>query len=591
MTRTIARPPPKLTLSQWANEKLYLSAEDSAEPGKYSTDRAPYQRGIMDAISDPLIQSVCVKSAAQIGKTLLLKAIIGYYVDQDPSPILVVQPNIEMGETFSKDRLAPMIRDTPCLRGKIADPKSRDSGNTILHKRFPGGHLTIVGANAPAGLASRPVRVVVFDEVDRYPASAGTEGDSISLGKARTKTFWNRKILEVSTPGDADTSRIERSWLASDQRRYHVPCPHCDHMQVLQWANVQWQPGEPDTAQYMCESCSALWTNGERLAAIKLGRWDAEFPERRNAGFHLSELCSPFRSLAEIVVDFLAAKGSQETLKVWVNTSLGECWEERGGEKVDASVLYERRENYKDAPNGVVYVTLTMDVQDDRLEGEFIGWGIGEESWGLGTFQLFGDVGGPILWQKADDQLARTFKREDGAILAVSSCMIDSAGHYTTSVYDWAKKHRGRVMPLIGRSGKGRPLVAVSKTPVKSHGIKLCIIGTDAAKELLLFSRVKIQDHGPGYCHWNQDYDADYFAQLTAEKRVIKYSMGRPTHAWVLAKGKRNEKLDIRAYSLGLIALMKPNFAALAARIAPNEIASFSPPPIARRPSTYLQGR
>jgi phage terminase large subunit GpA-like protein len=547
----------------------------------------------MDAISDPLIPHVCVKSSAQVGKTLLVKAIIGYFVDQDPSPILVVQPNIEMAETFSKDRLAPMIRDTPCLRGKIADAKSRDSGNTILHKRFPGGHITMVGANAPAGLAMRPVRVVLFDEVDRYPPSAGTEGDSITLGKARTKTFWNRKILEVSTPGDLETSRIEKSWQLSDQREYHVPCQYCTAAHPLRWANVKFADANPETAVYVCEECDNEWSNAERLEAIRHGRWVAKFPERRNAGFHLNELCSPFRSLAEIVSDFLEAKGSRETLKVWVNTSLGECWEDREGEKVDANVLNQRREPYKEPPAGAVYVTLTWDVQDDRLEGEFVAWGEGEESWGLDYVVLEGDPGKPELWNRADDQLARTFRREDGAILTVSAAAIDSGGHYTSKVYEYALKHRGRVFAMKGRGGLGVPLVEVSKSILKKHGIRLHHVGTDTAKELLLLSRIRVVGGGAGCCHWPAHYPSDYFEQLTAEKRKVKYHMGRPVHHWVLPKGKRNEALDLRVYGLALISMMRPNFSALAERTKPisQPPPTPTPTPVERRPSSYLQGR
>lgn len=587
--RSIAKPPPKLTLSQWAAENLMLSAEDSAEPGRYYINRAPYQRGIMDAISDPLIPEVVVMSSAQVGKTLLLKAMIGYFVDQDPSTILMLQPTLEMAETFSKDRLAPMVRDMPCLRSKIADPKARDSGNTILHKRFPGGHLTIVGANSAAGLASRPIRVLLCDEVDRYPASAGIEGDPINLARARTKTFWNRKIVLVSTPNDEDTSRINPAFIESDQRRYFVKCPHCDAEQHLQWANVEWLENHPDTAGYRCDECSALWTDAERLQAVKSGEWVAEFPERNVAGFHLNELYSPFRKLSEIVIDFLKSKDSPEMLKTWVNTSLGDVWRDQEGEKVDAEMLAQRP-RFEEMPEGVLVITMQVDVQDDRLEINFDGWGKGEECWGIEPVVLHGDPGGAELWKRLGDQLARTFRREDGAILAVTACAIDSAGHYTKQVYDWAKKHRDKVHAIVGRAGKGRPLIELSKSKIQSHGIRLFIVGTDTAKELLLLSRVKITSPGAGYCHWSHVYSDTYFEQLTSEKRVVKYSMGRPTHAWVLPKGKRNEALDLRVYGLALISLLRPNFDALAERIKPDHFPQ-AEQPVARRPSSYLHQR
>lgn len=577
-TRRVAKPPPKLTISQWAAENLVLSAEDSAEPGKYQPSRAPYQAGIMDAVSDPLIEELVVMSSAQVGKTLIIKAIIGYFVDQDPSPILVVQPTLEMAETFSKDRLAPMVRDTPCLRGKIADAKARDSGNTILHKRFPGGHLTIVGANAAASLASRPIRVALFDEVDRYPASAGTEGDPVALGEARTKTFWNRRRIKVSTPGDEKTSRINPAWERSDKRRFYVPCHACGHRQHLVWQNVSWTDENPATAVYACEQCGVAWSDAQRVDSLRFGFWLAEQPHRRVAGFHLNELYSPFRKLSEIVADFLGAKRSPETLKTWVNTSLGEPWQDREGEKVDAHQIAARKEPYTLAPEGVLLVTMAVDTQDDRLEIEFVGWGEGEESWGLDHVVLRGNPGEPILWQLLSDQLGRTFQRQDGATLTVTACAIDSAGHHTKAVYEWARKHPTHVFPMVGRAGQGKPLIKAGEK-MKSARIRLYTVGVDTAKELLLLSRLRITEPGPGYCHFPATYSDAWFDQLTNERAITKYRMGQPYRAWVLTKGKRNEALDLRVYGMALVALLRPVWTALAARLKPgSEIGQAQPP-------------
>jgi phage terminase large subunit GpA-like protein len=578
---SVLRPPPDLTLSQWAECNLYLSAEDSSEPGLYNADRAPYQRGILDAISDPTVESVVGMLSAQVGKTLMLKSTIGYYVDQDPSTILVVQPNVEMAETFSKDRLAPMIRDSPALRGKIADSKSRDSGNTILHKQFAAGHITMVGANAPAGLASRPIRIVLLDEVDRYPASAGTEGDPVKLAIARTKSFWNRRVVMFSTPGDADTSRILKAFDLSDQRRFHVACQHCGERQVLRWEQVSWADGDPATAVYVCEHCDTGWGEAERYAAVQAGEWQPEHPERRIAGFHLNELYSPFRKLAEIVADFLEAKDSPELLKTFVNTSLGEPWREEEGERVQADIIAQRREPYAEPPPAALCVTMSVDTQDDRLEIEFVAWGKGEESWGVEHKVLHGDPGRPEIWDKLTAELGRTFRRDDGAVLAVSACAIDSAGHYTREVYAWCQRHRGRAFPLVGRAGAGRPLVEVSKRPLKQHGVKLLVVGVDTAKELLLMSRLKITTPGPQYCHFPARYEMAFFHQLTAETRRTVYVQGRPTYRWTCKKGDRNEALDLRVYSLALIHLLRPAWDVLASQIVPPESA---PPPPRHRP-------
>ena len=273
----------------------------------------------MDSINDPGVHTVVVMSSAQVGKTEILNNIVGYHIHQDPAPILCVQPTVEMGKTWSKDRLAPMLRDTPALRGRVKDARSRDAGNTTQHKQFPGGHITIAGANSAAGLASRPIRVVLLDEVDRYPPSAGSEGDPVRLATKRTTTFWNRKILLTSTPTIKGLSRIELAFESSDKRRFWVPCPHCGEFQVLAWSGVKFAP-----LGYQCAGCQGLWTDTQRWWAVARGEWRAEGESKGVAGFHLNELYSPWVTTAEMVESFLEAKKSPETLKTWVKTTLGE---------------------------------------------------------------------------------------------------------------------------------------------------------------------------------------------------------------------------------------------------------------------------
>lgn len=592
-----ARQPPKLTLSEWANEHLMLSAEDASEPGKYSTSRAPYQRGILDAISNSLNSEIVIMSSAQVGKTLIAKAVIGYCIDQDPAPMLIVQPTIEMAETFSKDRLAPMVRDTPALRGKIADPRSRDSGNTILHKRFAGGHLTIVGANAPAGLASRPIRWVLCDEVDRYPASAGTEGDPVSLAKARTKTFHNRKLVLMSTPGDENTSRIAPAYEASDQQNYLVPCHECGHMQTLRWAHVRWDDGNPATARYECEQCEAKWTDGHRIESLQAGIWVATYPERRVVGFHLNELYSPFRMVSEIVSEFLAAKVSPDTLKTWTNTSLGETWKDAGGDRRQPELLARRRESYDctdsaDVPAGVLWISAGADTQDDRLEVEFVGFGIGEESWGLDHVVIEGNPDTPEVWLRLEDQLNRMFVREDGARLPVSIMLIDSGGHHTTRVYDFARKNR-RARATVGRSGNRAEVTR----PSKHKGGKMTpwVIGVDQIKAQLLQSRLLVEVVGPRYCHFPDTYSDVWFEQLCSETAVTKYKHGVPYVVWDAGR-RRNEALDCRVLAMAGLRMERPNFETLAARLEAEAGArrvghTPTAPTLARRPSSYLSAR
>ena len=554
-----AAPPPQYTVSEWADACRMLSPESSAEPGRWSTARAEYQRGIMDAFNDPLVKEIVVMSSAQVGKTEILNCIVGYFIDYDPCPILVLQPTLEMGEAWSKDRLAPMLRDTPVLRGKVKDPKAKASGNTLLHKTFPGGQITIAGANSPAGLASRPIRVVLCDEVDRYPASAGTEGDPVNLAKKRTTTFWNRKILLTSTPTIKDASRIETAFLQSDQRRYYVPCPHCGHLQPLVWANVKWTDDNPATAAYMCEGCASLLTDGERYKAISNGVWKAGSEFNGIAGFHLNEIYSPWRKLSEIVSDFLRAKDNPETLKTFVNTSLGETWEEQGDQS-DPQLLMNRREQYAaQVPGAVKCLTMGVDVQVDRIEFEVVGWGDGEESWSIDYQILFGDPVQGEIWDELRDCITHEYENETGAMMPISFCVIDS-GYLAKRVLEFVRESR----LFFVRAGKGvagaRPIVE-SRTSraqriraMQKRNDKPELVGVDEAK-LMLHRRLSIASPGPGYLHFPDDRDDEWFAQLTAEKLMTKYQRGFPIREWVKTR-PRNEALDCRVYAMAAFKLM-----------------------------------
>ena len=421
----VLKPPPDLTISQWADRYRMLSAENSAEPGRWHTDKAPYQREIMDAIGNPHLRKVVIMSAAQIGKTAMVMNVLGYYMHYYPAPVLVMQPTLDMAQTFSKDFLAPMLRDTPVLRD-LVDTKSRFSGNTILKKNFPGGHVTIIGANSPASLASRPIKILLCDEVDRYPASAGTEGDPLLLGQKRQTTFWDKKTVLISTPGLKGSSRIAVEYENSTREEWNVPCPCCGHYQPLVWANVVFDKAEFGFAEgtpsvgsadsslvregagplsqpsadsspcrgakkgvrYRCEKCGAERGEYEWKKAGQRGRFVAANPSAETRGFHLNTLASSFCGWKEVVEKFLVAHellklGDPEKMKTWVNTELGEPWEEPGSTLEDTE-LYNRREIYEaEVPDDVLVLTAGVDVQDDRFEVEVVGWGVGKESWGM----------------------------------------------------------------------------------------------------------------------------------------------------------------------------------------------------------------
>ena len=568
-----------MTTSEWADSRRKLSPEASAEPGRWYTARAEYMRGVMDAVSDPAVRQVVVMSAAQVGKTEVLLNVIGYHIDQDPAPMLIVQPTLSMAQAFSKDRLAPMVRDTGALKGKIKHPRARDSGNTTLHKVFPGGHVTIAGANSAAGLASRPVRIVLCDEVDRYPSSAGTEGDPVRLAEKRASTFWNSKIVTVSTPTVKNASRIEAEYLSSDQREYWVACAHCSEPQVMRWASVQWQSDQPETAVYVCEHCGVAWSDADRLRAIKRGEWRAGAEFKGVAGFRLSGLSSPWLPITEAARDFLEAKKLPETLRVWVNTYLGETWEE-SGEGVDDIGVADRREDYEGCPDGVVLITAGVDVQDDRLEVEIVGWGRDEESWSVDYRTIYGDPASPGVWGDLDAYLNETWAHPRGIEMPVRAACVDSGGHHTQAVYTFCKSREGRrIFAIKGVGGEGRALLG--RATVNNIGkVKLFPVGVDSAKELI-YARLKIADPGPGYCHFPARYDDEYFRQLTAEKIVTRFAKGFRKREWKKTR-PRNEALDCRVYALAAYALLNARINTIADRFARprEEQKTETPPPI-----------
>jgi len=509
----------------------------------------------MDACGDPANREVVVMAGAQLGKSEAILNIIGYHIDNDPSPILVLQPSLDMAQTFSKDRVANgLLKSTPCLRNKVKDPRARDSGNTTLHKLFPGGSLTLVGANSPSGLASRPIRLVLCDEVDRYPASAGSEGDPVQLARKRAATFWNRKIIMVSTPTNKDASRIEEAFEGSDQRHFHVPCKHCHHEQKLKWANVQWIDKDPETASYECSACAVLWTDSDRRWSIRNGTWKAEKEFAGIAGFCISGLYSPWTPLSDGVRDFLSMRKNPEQLRVWTNTYLGESWEDQG-ETIDDYSLSERREAYgENIPNEVVFLTCGVDVQDDRLELSIIGWGRDDESWVIDHQILYGDPSTPQLWTALDSRLFTTYMTNDGRQLPIRASCIDSGGHFTNAVYSYAKKNYARrVFAIKGVGGEGKAIVG---RPSKNN-IGKCLlfpVGVDTAKDLL-FARMRIRDEGAGYIHFHDDLHDEYFRQLTAEKIITKYTRGFKKRIFQKIR-PRNEALDCFVYAIAAYAIL-----------------------------------
>jgi phage terminase large subunit GpA-like protein len=542
----------------------------------------------MDAISDPRLRDIVVMAGAQVGKTEMLLNVVGFHIHHDPSPILLVQPTLEMAQAFSKDRLAPMLRDTPALKGSVKDPRSRDANNTTTHKVFTGGHISLVGSNSAAGLASRPIRVVLCDEVDRYPPSAGSEGSPILLARKRSATFHNRKMVMVSTPTNKGASMIESQYEESDKRQYFVPCEDCGTVQTLKWANVKWDKDKPETACYVCDSCGSIWDDAKRNRSVRKGEWVATADFTGVAGFHINGLYSPWTMLADAVRDFLIAKKAPDTLRVFVNTFLAETWEDKG-ETVGEIDFREREEDWSNSiPDDIVVITAGVDVQDSYLAVEIVGFGRDECSYSLNWLTLYGDPSTPHLWNDLDNILKTSYTTESGRQLGIRAACIDSGGHYTQAVYNFVRPREGRrIFAIKGMAGEQRPLVG---RPTRNNigKIKLFTVGTFPIKELI-FARLQVQSEGAGYCHFPAGRDDEYYQQLAnSEKIVTKYQKGFPRRDFVKTR-TRNEALDCRVYAYAALCILSLNINAVADRVvnAPEpetEPQPQQPNPLARRP-------
>lgn len=583
------RPPPRRTLSAWADEKFYLSAESAAEPGKWRT--LPYQRGVLDAISDPTVEQVSWIKSARIGYTKCINATVGYYMDQDPCPIMVVQPTIEDAQGYSKEEIAPMLRDCPALAAIVPVSKTRDSDNTILLKKFRGGSLSMVGANSARGFRRVSRRVVIFDETDGYPVGgAGDEGDPIALGIRRTDSYWDRKILAGSTPTIGGRSRIERLFLSGDQRRYYVPCPHCTTMQVLRFPQLKWPKGQPDRAVYVCIECGCEIAHAHKREMVDAGEWrpgpHAQFPDlpapapfHGHASFHLwaAYSFSPNASWGQLCTEFVAATAAgPELLKTFVNTVLGEPWQERG-EAPEWQRLYARREPYAmgSCPTGVLFLTAGVDVQKDRLVYEIVGWGRDKRSWSIDAGILPGDTSdatGKGPWPALEALLARQHPHEAGLQLSIALLAIDS-GYNTQVVYAWARQHpMSRVIAVRGVPtahvliGAPSPVDITISGRKKKSGYKVWPIATNLAKsELygwLALQAPTAEDAAegavcpPGFCHF-PEYGEAYFTQLTAEQLVPHRShKGFTLFVWELIPNRENHYLDARVYARSAAAVV-----------------------------------
>jgi phage terminase large subunit GpA-like protein len=612
------RPPRRLSLSEWADRYFVLSAESAAEPGRWRT--FAYQRGVMDAITDPIVERVTLMKSARVGFTKVVNAAIGYYMHQDPCPILVVQPTLEDAEGYSKEEIAPMIRDVEVLARIVREPTAKISEQTIRGKKFPGGVLTMVGANSGRGFRRISRRVVIFDEVDGYPPSAGTEGDQIQLGIKRTDFYWNRKIIAGSTPLIAGLSRIEEMFLAGDQRRFHVPCPQCGHRDIFVFREgsrghvMRWPRDAPEAAFFECHRCGGVIEDRQKRELLEDGEWIADAPFTGHASFHIwaAYSLSPNASWGTLAKEFVAANhGGPQKLKTYVNTVLGETWRERG-EAPDWERLYLRREPYPigTVPAGVLFITTGVDVQKDRFVVEVVGWSATKESWSIDAFVIMGDTSDDSTWLRLDELLTRTFPGEGGRDFPIALLAIDS-GYNTQQVYGWARRYPpNRVIACKGVA-TARMLVGVpTRVDVtlrgkrSARGYKVWPVGVGIAKgELYGWLRLPRPPAGElapgGYCHF-PEHAEEFFRQLTAEHLVTtRKRSGYTVLEWQQLPNRENHWLDCRVLARAAAAVLgldrfgaRPPATGAPSRPAPAAPGSAPPSPAPPpRSGGWLSGR
>ncbi len=561
------RPPQRFAIDEWADRYRVLAGKAASEPGPWRTDRAPYIREPLRCLQDDdQCEEVVLVFGTQAGKSEAGNTWIGYIIDQAPGPAMLVQPTVDLAKRYSRLRIAPMIDAMPILRSKVPPSRSRDGGNATLFKEFAGGVLAMTGANSAAGLRSMPARYVFVDELDTYPEDVDGEGDPLALVTKRQDTFYRRKRLITSTPTN-EGSRIIALYDDSDRRRYWVPCPHCHEYQVLEWAGFTWQPGEPESVVYTCKHCAEPIPESAKEWFLPAGEWRAERPGYGNGvrvGFHLPSWYAPYgwQSWAGIVREFLEAKaakdrGKIEALKTWTNTRAAEEFAENRS-TLDAEALRKRAEPRKQrtADHRVALVVGSVDVQGDRLEYQITGFGPFEESWVIEWTALYGDPVLPDVWGRLLEVLKRPIRRDDGQWLPIRATCIDSGGHHTQAVYNFARVNRRmHVIAIKGRPGPipviGRPsLVDVDYRGERiPSGAQLWPVGVDTAKTTI-YERLKLTGDGQGRIHFPDTLTPDYYEQLLGETPVIRRIRGRKTVGFEAKPGARNEALDLSVYAL-----------------------------------------
>lgn len=577
------KPPEDLTVSQWADKNRRLTSESSAEVGKWRTSRTPYMFDILDSFTDPLIEHIVVVAASQVGKSETINNMVGYSIDQDPGPILLIQPTIDDVKRYSEMRIAPMIRETRCLKRKVADPKSRDAANTKRQKSFPGGVLVMTGSNVAHDLSSMPIRYVFGDERDRWATSAGSEGDPWELAVARTRTFYNKKMVEVSTPTVKGASAIENSYNLGTMERWKTQCPHCGEYVELTFDNIRFEYDAAENGDkkifhiseifYVCPECGGI--SDEHTMKSQPAKWVATVPEARKhhktRSFWLTAWVSPWATWESIILQFLQAGTDSAKLQVVYNTQFGELWEERGDMASEDDVMARREVYEAEVPDGVLLLTCGVDTQDDRLEYEVVGHRRYGETWGIKKGVILGRPDTEEVWERLDEVLSHKYKFKSGVSLQISLTFIDEGGHFTQEVRQHCLARQYNHVFAI--KGANRPDIPYTAPPKKQKivvngkvigQVWVYEIGVNAGKQKIV-DNLRVQSPGANYCHFplRDDYGKQFFKQLMSEHLAYVPKLKHPWQWQKIPGHERNEAFDIRNYNLAACEILSPDWDAI----------------------------
>lgn len=537
----------------------------------------------MDCISNDDIRELNFIKSARVGYTKMIVAATGYFAEHKRRNQVIFQPVDQDAKDFVKDEIDPMLRDVPVVRNIFPDYEKKSKNNTLEKKVFLGSTLDIRGGKAAKNYRRLTKDIVYYDELDGFDGDIDNEGDPVTLGDKRIEGATFPKSIRGSTPKVKGASLIEHYANAAEcYFRYHVPCPHCSEKQYLKWGGkdapfgIKWDGDDYRTAEYMCEHCKALIDYSSLNVMLSGGVWiddkngvwiDDESQFRSKSGviisppigvtFHIWTAYSIMTTWQRIVDDYLRAKDDPRKLKTFINTTLGETWDEDQGDGIDPDSLYSRKEEYVcQVPDGVKHLVIGSDVQDDRVEWEVFGFGAGEEVWSIKYGRLYGDLTSVDFWDSLHDQFREEFRDSRGVIRTVDAVCIDSGGHFTDEVYAFSKKYGIRwIFPIKGANVAGKPIVVMPRKR-NAKGVYLCEIGTDTAKELIYYRYKLTEGKGSFHFPFGENYDLEYFRQSTAEFKVKNFKKGRPVFEWHLRSGWHNEALDCKVYGLAAIRLL-----------------------------------